>query len=534
MRLAAINLPGWQPVTLAPEKTVIVGRSSTCDIVIPDPRVSGRHALIAHRAGRWTITDLASKHGLRVQGVVATPNTPVELMPGDLIHLGPVALRFGEGSRTTTVSRTFDDGPGTIVAPPTPGQGPALTARMMEAIAGVVSAPDEGSLSQRLADLTAELSSYPRVAVLEAPSGDLGEVRVLASAPASGLSSLRLSRSLVRSAMDGQLVVLKGNEVPTTHSIMSLDIKEACCAPIRVGDTTLAFLYGDARGVEGTSGGLSYEVVRVMAQIGSVAWSNIQRAALLKRQEQMQRDLEAARRVQERMLPPPRGVIGECEYAIECTAGRTVAGDMVDVFEIRPAGGVNGSKPKLAMLLGDVMDKGAGAALLMATLQTSARHLLNNGLSAAQVVGILNRDVAERFAPAIASLWLAIWDGQTLECVDAGHGYCALHEMGADGQAQSKLLESDGGALLGADSEAAYGTTKMTLQAGSRLVIYSDGIPEQRDQSGEMFGNQRVLSALRASPDSASDVEAMLASLEVWANGRAFADDVSVLSVMLK
>lgn len=530
MRLAAINLPGWQPVTLAPEKTVIVGRSSTCDIVIPDPRVSGRHALIAHRAGRWTITDLSSKHGLRVQGVAATANTPVELVPGDLIHLGPVALRFGEGSRTTTVSRTFEDGPGTIVAPPTPGQGPALTARMMDAIAGVVSAPDEGSLAQRLADLTAELSSYPRIAVLEAPSGDLGEVRVLASAPASGLSSLRLSRSLVRSAMDGQLVVLKGNEVPTTHSIMSLDIKEACCAPIRVGDATLAFLYADARGIEGTSGGLSYEVVRVMAQIGSVAWSNIQRAALLKRQEQMQRDLEAARRVQERMLPPPRGTIGECEYAIECTAGRTVAGDMMDVFEIA----TNGAKPRIAMLLGDVMDKGAGAALLMATLQTSARHLLNNGLSATEVVGILNRDVADRFAPAIASLWLAIWDGQMLECVDAGHGYCALHEIDGEGQAHARLVEADGGALLGADNDAKYGATTMTLSRGSRLVIFSDGVPEQRDQGGEMFGNQRVLSALRASPDAASDVEAMLASLEVWANGRAFADDVSVLSVTLQ
>lgn len=530
MRLVAINLPGWQPVTLSPEKTAIVGRSSACDVVIPDPRVSGRHAMIANRAGRWTITDLASKHGTRIQGVAAAPNSPVELVQGDMIHLGPVALRFGEGSRTTTISRTFEDGAGTIIAPPTPGQGPALSARMMEAIAGVVSAPDEGSLSQRIADLTVELSCYPRVAVLEAPSGDLGEVRVLASAPASGVSSLRLSRSLVRSAMDGQLVVLKGNEVPTTHSIMSLDIKEACCAPIRVGDATLAFLYADARGVEGTSGGLSYEVVRVMAQIGSVAWSNIQRAALLKRQEQLQRDLEAARRVQERMLPPPRGAVRECEYAIECTAGRTVAGDMVDVFEIQTPG----SPPRIAMLLGDVMDKGAGAALLMATLQTSARHLLSGGMSASEVVGVLNRDVADRFAPAIASLWLAIWDGTMLECVDAGHGYCALHEVGSDGSATSRLLESEGGTLLGADPGAIYGTTVVQLNTGSRLVIYSDGIPEQRDQSGEAFGNQRVLSALRASPDAASDVEAMLASLEVWANGRAFADDVSVLSVTLQ
>jgi hypothetical protein len=238
MRLSAINLPGWQPVQVAADKASIVGRSSQSDIVIPDPRVSGRHALFEFKGGRWTITDLASKHGVRVQGVVAAPNRPVEIVAGDLVHLGPVAMRFGEGSATTTISRAFDDGPGTIIAPPTPGQGPALTQKMIEAIAGVIAATHDRELAQRLADLTVDLSCYPRVAVLDVPSAEIGEVRVLAAAPlTSSVSTLRLSRSLVRSAMDGQLVVLRGDEVPTTHSIMSLDIKEACCAPIRVGDT---------------------------------------------------------------------------------------------------------------------------------------------------------------------------------------------------------------------------------------------------------------------------------------------------------
>jgi serine phosphatase RsbU (regulator of sigma subunit) len=526
MRLSAINLPGWQPVQVAADKASIVGRSSQSDIVIPDPRVSGRHALFEFKGGRWTITDLASKHGVRVQGVVAAPNRPVEIVAGDLVHLGPVAMRFGEGSATTTISRAFDDGPGTIIAPPTPGQGPALTQKMIEAIAGVIAATHDRELAQRLADLTVDLSCYPRVAVLDVPSAEIGEVRVLAAAPlTSSVSTLRLSRSLVRSAMDGQLVVLRGDEVPTTHSIMSLDIKEACCAPIRVGDTTIAFLYADARGIEGTSKGLSYEVVRVLAQIGGVAWGNLQRAELSKRQQQLERDLEAARRVQERMMPDRRGTVAQCEYALECQAGRMVAGDLVDVFAL-PSG-------KIAMLLGDVMDKGAGAALLMALLQTQARSMLSAGMGACEVMAALNRDVAERFQPAIASLWLAIWDGATLETVDAGHGYCALHSPIADGNAEAIELKSDGGTLLGADADTTYTSTRITPAKHSRLVLFSDGIPEQRDANGEQFGTQRVLSALRTSPDPASDVEALIAALEVWAGGRAYADDVSVLAVTL-
>jgi sigma-B regulation protein RsbU (phosphoserine phosphatase) len=203
-----------------------------------------------------------------------------------------------------------------------------------------------------------------------------------------------------------------------------------------------------------------------------------------------------------------------------------VAGDLVDVFAIGPG--------KVAMLLGDVMDKGAGAALLMALLQTQARSMLAAGLSACDVVAALNRDVAERFSPAIASLWLAIWDGTTLETVDAGHGYCALHAPLSDGDAAASDLRSEGGTLLGADAGTQYVSSRCTPEKGSRLVLFSDGIPEQRDANGEQFGTQRVLSALRTSPDPASDVEALIAALEVWAGGRAYADDVSVLSVTLR
>ena len=224
-------------------------------------------------------------------------------------------------------------------------------------------------------------------------------------------------------------------------------------------------------------------------------------------------------------MPDRRGTVAQCEYALECQAGRMVAGDLVDVFAL-PSG-------KIAMLLGDVMDKGAGAALLMALLQTQARSMLSAGMGACEVMAALNRDVAERFQPAIASLWLAIWDGATLETVDAGHGYCALHSPIGDGNAEAIELKSDGGTLLGADADTTYTSTRITPAKHSRLVLFSDGIPEQRDANGEHFGTQRVLSALRTSPDPASDVEALIAALEVWAGGRAYADDVSVLAVTL-
>ena len=73
----------------------LIGRSGDCDIVIAAQEVSRRHAQIAPQDGSWTLIDLNSTNGVRLNGRTLGP--PAPLRPGDVIEIGSVELVFDEG-----------------------------------------------------------------------------------------------------------------------------------------------------------------------------------------------------------------------------------------------------------------------------------------------------------------------------------------------------------------------------------------------------------------------------------------------------
>ena len=70
-----------------------IGRSRDCDVVLADPNVSRHHAEIRPAGrGQWTVRDLGSTNGVKVNGVAADGETPIG--PGDRIALGTAEIRF--------------------------------------------------------------------------------------------------------------------------------------------------------------------------------------------------------------------------------------------------------------------------------------------------------------------------------------------------------------------------------------------------------------------------------------------------------
>lgn len=72
----------------------IIGRETTCDVVLPDPSVSRRHAEILHNETGWLIRDTGSTNGLIVNGTAANQS---RIYDGDIIDLGTTQLEFQEG-----------------------------------------------------------------------------------------------------------------------------------------------------------------------------------------------------------------------------------------------------------------------------------------------------------------------------------------------------------------------------------------------------------------------------------------------------
>ena len=75
-------------------RTVVLGRSRECDITLDDPNVSRRHAEVRPSGGKWTVRDLGSTNGIRVNG--RRVDGAQSLNPGDVIEMGRSSLTFEE------------------------------------------------------------------------------------------------------------------------------------------------------------------------------------------------------------------------------------------------------------------------------------------------------------------------------------------------------------------------------------------------------------------------------------------------------
>ena len=72
----------------------VLGRSRDADIVVDDANVSRRHAEIRPSGGSWTVRDLGSTNGIKVNGRRVDPNRPQSLKAGDVIELGTSRATF--------------------------------------------------------------------------------------------------------------------------------------------------------------------------------------------------------------------------------------------------------------------------------------------------------------------------------------------------------------------------------------------------------------------------------------------------------
>lgn len=264
--------------------------------------------------------------------------------------------------------------------------------------------------------------------------------------------------------------------------------------------------------------------------------------------ERLAREMEVARNIQRDFLPEAlplaRGV--QLEAALE--PARDVSGDFYDAFVVPPSG-------TIVLVVGDVCDKGVGAALFMALFRSLIRASADPiGGGAIQMIGgrrTLVRQALEAATPAdlltrvagftndyiarlhgrtnmFATVFLGALDpvsGQ-LDYVNAGHEPALVITL--DGGVRE--LRPTGPAL-GLRPDAAFTAGEAKLEPGHGLFAFTDGLVEARSPGGEVFGAERLRGALRANNSSATAlVRGVLEALHAFTGQAEPHDDVTLLA----
>jgi len=207
--------------------------------------------------------------------------------------------------------------------------------------------------------------------------------------------------------------------------------------------------------------------------------------------ERLERELDLAADIQRRLLPTVFPRMDGFEVTGWSRSARHVGGDYYDFLRVRD--------DRVAAVLADVSGKGLPAALMVSTVHSALRLLIDQADVGPELIRRLNHHIAESSAPnKFITLLVAELDPSQAEMryVNAGHNPALL--IGPSGEV--KELES-GGLPLGLFDNSSYRAGRVDVGVGDLVCIYSDGITESASRRDEEFGVERLVDLLRTTRD---------------------------------
>lgn len=350
----------------------------------------------------------------------------------------------------------------------------------------------------------------------------------LNSTTARNLMRINTPVTLYRENPDGWLLLASESErrlldAMSTELLLPLSGRDQLMGLITLGPKRSEEPYtsSDLRLLESvaTQTGLALE-------IGNLARSLAKEAT---QRERIDREIEVAREVQERLFPQEFPVIEGVSLAGHCRPAQGVGGDYYDLFTLGDG--------RIGIAIGDVSGKGISAALLMASLRASLRGMtLDDPHDLAVTMERVNRLVYEASASnRYATFFFATYNIATRELVyvNAGHNAPFLVRGVAD-TFRVQRLEA-GGPVVGLLSFATYEEQRLLLAPGDLLLTYTDGISEAMTLDDEEWGEERMLAAAQTLPDGTAQevLEHLFAEADRFTGKAPQHDDMTLLVLKL-
>ena len=514
-----------------------VGRKVDKDLVIADPRVSRDHALITSEDGQFCVVDQGSKHGTfvngeRIQRKTLERNDRVEFGVRDVSY-----VIFHPHHASSNTAREFlsqISGHPDLDRHHRPGKADAFSRSRPQAEHDRRARRNSGDPAGRHPE------AYARRARLRLHAGRRGNLRLAAGRNSKGeplLDDTTISHSILDEGVksNSEFVITDTSQsldLAGRHSIVAYDLRTVICIPLRKPQVqttrdaqprcpprapprSWARLYVDSRFASRDISSVSNDILRAIA---TEAASLIENARLVQAEEasrRYQQELSIAASIQQRLMAV---TIPEVPFAtlqgrnLSC---KEIGGDFFDAVN---------TDEGLAVVLADVSGKGVSAALLASTLQGMIYSQLTAGMPLIDIVVAANRffthkHIGEKYATLIIARIRR--DGE-LEYVNCGHVPPLLVCN------QEVIRPPHGNLPVGLLADATYESDHVSLHAGDRLILVTDGVTEAENARGDFFEDSR-LEAVAAKSATLEDIFTAVAN---FCGGTPLSDDCTVVELV--
>ena len=297
------------------------------------------------------------------------------------------------------------------------------------------------------------------------------------------LDNIPLGRGIVGAcAESGQPVLAPDTSKDPRYIAMEPGIRSEVAVPLVAKGKVIGVLDLESEQVNY----FTDEHVRMLSLLAPTIAIAVENARLYERvaekEARLEADLKAARQLQRHLLPARLPAVESLDLAARFEPAREIGGDFYDFFTL-PRG-------RLAIQVGDVSGKGAAAALYAAVASGLLRTMAQVHKSPAELLRVMNVTLVERKIDAnFVAMLSAFWrpESRTLRLANAG---LPLPIICSGGQVAEKKVE---GVPLGLLPDISYEEVTVTLEPGDAVVMFSDGIMDNRDEFGQEYGRDRLV-----------------------------------------
>ncbi|HEY7120819.1 MAG TPA: SpoIIE family protein phosphatase [Tepidisphaeraceae bacterium] len=486
---------------------MVLGRAQDVDLPLDSHKVSRRHAeLIKDPFDRWWVRDLASRNGTRVNGSRVAESL---LQPGDVLEVGDFVLTLqatvsqldARVSQTDAQVSIFDEGAGgggaslagervsrlrEFAAVGKPQIGHAHLAAVVEFGHALNVTQDATERLRRLCALMLSDTFRGRsVTLLRVPRDRPEGAQVIfgpqRAEPALDTEPPPISASVLRAVCATPEAVLATNvSAGPDKVLLSMPVDQMALSvvavPLGYDERAADVLYMAFAPECGHNDWLALVdlAVRQYLQAESV-WQNVGK---IKEYAAIQRELERAQEIQQRLIPRRVRITG-VDAAIGFRPCLWVGGDYADIVPMADG--------RVLLAVADVCGKGLSAALVASSLHTMVHAAVRAGESLVELMGALNEYFrVDLGIESFATMLCVALDPATGACESA----CAGHPPGliVDRKAKVRPLQVDLNCPLGVEA-VPIRTARDRLGAGELLALFTDGVTELANDANEMLGS---------------------------------------------